>query len=216
MKRRSTVKRFPHAAILAAVAAALVVAPSTVKSQADPDVCKIRFDERRAADLLERAQRDGGIDVSELLRQVGSIEVRGRTPARLVLYVFLMQGDDVVRRYASRPFDAPARGSVPLRDVLRAGEPEFGSFAFDPANLLEAVEMVPAGAAVDEPGRFIINGVIPFHPKGWESMAGVYIVAAPISGEQPTGSRGEAGWPISPSASVGIGVLFGAPARSGL
>jgi len=101
---------------------------------------------------------------------------------------------------ATRPFDAPARGSVPLRDVLQAGEPEFGSFAFDPANLLEAVEMVPAGAAVDEPGKH--GG--PLH-RG-----------SPISGEQPTGSRGEAGWPISPSASVGIGLLSGAPARSGL
>jgi hypothetical protein len=214
MKRRSATGRWVRAMTLAAVAA-IFAALSTVQAQAFPDVCKIRLDERRAADLLERAQRDGGMDISELLRQVGSVEVRGRVPARLVLYVYLMRGDEVVRRYASRSFNAPARGMVSLRDVLRAGEPEFGTFTFDPANLLEAVEMVPAGAAVDEPGRFVINGVIPFHPKGWERMAGVYIVAAPVSGERATGSLEDMGWPISREAPVGIGVLFGTPARSG-
>ncbi len=207
-------RRSTATGLLALVATTAVVVSGAARRSADATT-SIRFDERRAAGLLDRAQRDGGMDVSELLRQVGSIEIRGRAPARLVLYVYLMRGDDVIRRFASLPFDAPARGIVSLRDVLPADQPEFGSFAFDPTNLLEAVEMVPAGAAVEEPGRFIINGVIPFHPKGWESMAGIYVVAAPISGERPTGQRGEADWPISPTASVGIGVLFGTPARSG-
>lgn len=214
MKHESAIVRGLRTVTLAAVAAAMVAAPASAQAQVSPDVRKIRFDERRAAELLEGALTDGGMDVSELLRQVGSIEVRGRAPARLVLYVYLMRGDDVIRRYASRPFDAPARGMVSLRDVLPEGQPEFGSFTFDPANLLEAVEMVPAKAAVDEPARFIINGVIPYHPKGWESMAGIYVVATPVSGEPATGSRGMLGWPVSRQAPVGIGVLFGTPIRS--
>lgn len=127
-------KRYPGTLVLAVAATAVVAVAASPHHGADA-VTSIRFDQRRAANLLER---DGGIYVSELLRQVGSIELRARAPARLV----------------------------------------------------------------------------PFHPKGWESMAGVYVVAAPISGERPTSQRGEAGWPVSPSASVGIGVLFGTPARS--
>lgn len=215
MRRRSALDRGARTVTLAAVLTATFATASMAQTQTTSrSEVIIRFDEGQTADLL-REQRDGGMDLSRLLRQTGSVEVRGQVPVRLVLHVYLMGGKDIVRQYASRPFDAPARGIVPLHDVLRAGEPSFGSFAFDPANVLEAVEMIPAGAAVEEPGRFIINGVIPYHPKDWEKMAGVYVVAAPISGQPTTGTRGTLGWPTSRQAPVGIGVLFGTPTRSG-
>lgn len=215
MRRRSALDRGARTVTLAAILTAIFATASMAQTQStSKSEVIVRFDERQAADLL-REQRDGGMDLSRLLRQVGSVEVRSPAPVRLILHVYLMRGKDVVRQYASRPFDAPTRGSVPLHDVLPKGEPGFGSFAFDPANLLEAVEMIPAGAAVEEPGRFVINGVIPFHPKDWEKMASVYVVAAPISGQPATGTRGSLGWPTSRQAPVGIGVLFGTPIRSG-
>lgn len=190
-----------------ATVATMVVAASSAALQPSSAVTSIRFDERRTADLLRRTE--GRIDLSELLRHVVVVDVRAEEHSRLVLHVYQMRGKYVVRRFASSAFEAPARGTVLLRDVLRAGEPGFGRFTFDPAHLLEAVEPIPAGAAVDEPGRFIINGVIPFHPKGWEDMETFYIVAAPVDPARSTGSREEDGWPVSRQAPVGIGVVFG-------
>lgn len=187
-------------ALLALVAAIAVVASAAVQRSANAAehgadaTTSIRFDERRAADVLRRTE--GRIALSDLLRQVANIEVSARVPSRLVLHVYRMRGKDVVRRYTSSTFDAPARGEMLLRDVLGAGEPRFGQFVFEPEHLLEAVESIPAEPAVDDPGRFVINGVIPYHPKGWESMETFYIVAVPADRRQAS------------RATVDIGVVF--------
>lgn len=170
--------------------------PSIAKVPAAfPDVCKIEFDERAAVRLLERT--NSSITVSDLLRTVGSVQIRSAERVRLVLYIYQMQGAKVLRRFRSSPFAAPASGVVSLREVLRAGEPEFGSFAFDPANLVEAAKPIPAGSAVDDPGRFVIDGVIPYQPKGWESMQTFYVVATPADRRQAEGTA------------VSVGVAFG-------
>ena len=192
--------------LLAALASAV---PAAAQERADA-VASVRFDERQAADLLRR--NGGQMNVADLLRQVGSVEVRAKAPARMILAVYLMRGKDVVRRYTTSEFEAPARGAIPLRQVLRDGDPPFGEFSLDPGHLLEAVELVPARAAIEEPGRFVINGVIPFHPKDWEEMTAIYIVAAPLGTKRPTDTRGDNGWPVSSTASAGIGVMFASPA----
>lgn len=187
-------------ALLALVATIAVVVSAAARRSADAAesgadaTTSIRFDDRRAADVLRRTERRTAL--SDLLRQVATIKVSARVPSRLVLHVYRMRGKEVVRRYTSTTFDAPARGEILLRDVLGAGEPRFGRFVFEPDHLVEAVESIPAGPAVDDASRFIINGVIPFHPKGWESMETFYIVAVPADRRQAS------------RASVDIGVVF--------
>lgn len=174
--------------------------PSALQAQiAFPDVCLIRFDQRHAAALLRR--NDGRADLSDLLREAGSIEVRSDRPVRLALHVYEMHGKDVVRRYVSPAFTAPAGTSVSLAKVLLPGQPQYGNFSFDPSHLVEGVKTIPADDAVEDPVRFAIDGVIPFRPKHWEQMATFYVVAVPA--DRSRSSR----------QSVGIGIVYGTPGR---
>lgn len=189
MIRSSTAVRL--AALLALFGAAPVVA-----AQTSADVYEIGFDKRRAADVLRRA--DGRIALNHLLRRAVSVRARSTDRTALVVHVYQMRGGTIVRRYASRKFLAPATGSVELRQVLRADEPRFGTFAFNAEHLVEAGEAVPADAAVEEPRRFLIDGIVPFHPKGWETRPAFYVVAVPAEARRAA------------RASVRIGVLFAA------
>jgi len=177
-------------AVVATTAAAVAAAPH----RGSDAITSIRFDQRRAAGLLER--NDGRLGLSELLREAASVEVRSDAPSRLVLHVYEMRGKDVVRRYASPAFGAPAAGTVSIGRVLPKGEPGFGTYSYDPSDLVEAVKPIPTDAAVEDPGRFVINGVIPYHPKLWERMSAIYVVAAPADRRQ------------SARATVNIGVAF--------
>jgi hypothetical protein len=191
-----------HGPIVAALVVGAAILSQPVAGQAQttfPDVCKIRFDQRAAAELLART--DGRARLSDLLREAASVEVHSEAEMRFVLHIYEMRGARVVRRFQSSPFTGPAGARVALGRVLGVGEPGFGSFRFDPSHLLEAVKPVPADAAIDDPGRFVIDGIIPYHPKLWETMSTFYLVAVPAD-------RREAA-----RATVGIGVVFGASSR---
>ena len=161
-----------------------------------PDVCKIQFDGRGAAEMAQRT--DGQVALHELLGRVASVEVAGESSAELVLFVFRMRYDRTLERYVSPPFEATGGRSFPLREVLAAGEPDFGTFRFDPEHIIEATKAVPADAAVEQPGRFLVNGVIPYHPKGWEERDAFYVAAVPAN------SR------LRQRSAVRIGVIFSA------
>jgi hypothetical protein len=202
----------------------LAVTPRAVAQDSPEAVVSIKFDESNVADMLER--NDGRATLSELLRSAASLEVRAEETTPLVLVVYMMRGENVLLRYASDRFEAAPGSSLRLSEVLRDGDPPFGRFAFLAANVLEAGERTPAQSAVDQPARYLVNGVIPYHPKGWKSMPAFYIVAVPIDARKSGGERGDQGWPISrddpgkqasrwdigwpvsPTASVGIGVAF--------
>lgn len=179
---------------------ALFASPGPAAAQiAFPDVCKIRLDARRAVDL---AQSSGGqLALHELLGQAASVELAGESPVELVLFVFQMRHERVLRRYASPTFRMTGGRPFPLREVLAAGEPDFGTFRFDPEQMVEATKAIPADAAVQEPGRFLINGVIPYHPKGWEERDAFYVAAVPAN------SR------LRRRSEVLIGVIFAAGDR---
>lgn len=180
--------------VLAATACLLAATPDEATAQTRDGVSTaIRLDARAARSIADQEQM---LEVSEVLRRVGRVDVAGSSRGHLVLHVIEMRGDRVVRRFESRPFAAPARGTVAVRDVLPAGQPDFGEFMLDPQGAAEATKQIPATDAVEQPGRFVINGVIPFHPKDWESVPAYYIAAVPADGRAAAG------------ASAGIGVLF--------
>ena len=94
----------------------------------------------------------------------------------VVVHIFRMRGGKVLESFRSRTIDVQANGSVPLGKILQPGQPEYGNLAFEPSFV------VAAGKAV--PGRFLINGVIPYKPRHWESMEAIYAVAVPADRSQ--------------------------------
>ena len=186
--------------IVAALSLALLAVLSSTQSapaqMAFPDVCKIGFDGRRAAEMAQRT--DGQVAVHQLLGHAASVEVAGESSVELVLFVFQMRHDRIVRRYASTAFTARGGRPLPLREILANGEPDFGTFRFDPELMVEATKPIPADAAVQEPGRFLVNGVIPYHPKRWEERDAFYVAAVPAN------SR------LRQRSEVSVGVIFAA------
>ena len=140
-------------------------------------VTAVRLDARRGAELAKRSE--GMLSVSDLLRQTGTVELKGDQGMSVVVHIFRMRGGEVLESFRSRPIDVSANGTVPLGKVLQPGQPQYGNLVFEPSFVVEAGKAVPAGDAIDDPGRFVINGVIPYKPKHWESMEAIYAVAVP-------------------------------------
>ena len=217
MRAFDPARRVPYAAgaLLIACSLALDATPAArgatgvtghILTTTQVAAASIRFDQRRAAEFLK--MREGRVALSDLLREVGAVELRAGARSRLVVHIYQMSGRDVARRFTSSAFDAPATGRVALGQVLRTGQPQYGTFSFEAAHLIEAAESIPVGAVLDDPGRFLLNGVIPFRPPRWEKASPVLIVAAPETFGPATGSVAS-GWPAS--TPVNIGVVFGFP-----
>ncbi len=140
-------------------------------------VTAVRFDVRRGSELAKRSE--GNLSVSEFLRQTGTVELKAARGMSVVVHIFRMRRGDVLESFRSRPMDVPANGSVPLGRILQPGQPQYGNLIFEESFVVEAGKAVPAGEAIDDPGRFLINGVIPYKPRHWESMEAIYAVAVP-------------------------------------
>ena len=178
---------------LAVLTPALVVAsPAIAQRAAGPATTASHLDARTGAKLASSS--NGRISVSQLLRDAGTVELRGTSSMPLVLHVFRMRGGNVLESYQSRPVNVPAGERLSLARFLQPGSPQYGNLALEPEFVVEAVRMVPAGMAIADPGRFVINGVIPYHPKNWESMEAIYAVAVPADERQlETATAGFAG-----------------------
>jgi len=124
------------------------------------------------------------LSFSDLLRQTGTVELRSDRGMSVVVHIFRMRGGKVLESFRSRTIDVQANGSVPLGKILQPGQPEYGNLAFEPSFVVAAGKAVPAGEAIDDPGRFLINGVIPYKPRHWESMEAIYAVAVPADRSQ--------------------------------
>jgi len=140
-------------------------------------VTAVRFDARRGSELAKRSE--GYLSVSELLRQTGTVELEAARGMSVIVHIFRMRRGEVLESFRSRPMEVPANGTVPLGKILQPGQPQYGNLVFEPSFVVEAGKAVPAGEAIDDPGRFLINGVIPYKPKHWESMEAIYAVAVP-------------------------------------
>ncbi|MFO7588559.1 MAG: hypothetical protein R6X22_10845 [Gemmatimonadota bacterium] len=197
---RPLVARVALALVFGLVSVHGLGAPKRVVAQTSAAIStSITLDARRGAELANRTK--GSVDFSELLRQTGSVELRGAKALSLVLHVHQMQGTRIVRTYRSSPFTVPENGALPLREALQPGQPEYGSIVYDPELIRQAEEAVPAGYAVTDPGRFVINGVIPYKPKNWERMDAFYLVAVPADRR------------VAAEATARFSVLFAMPER---
>lgn len=178
--RMRTLSAKPAPLVLGAalVLAALVTAPAAAFAQSNETVLTVKLDSRRAADLAKRS--NGELSVSDLLRQAGSAELRGPRGMQVVLYAYHLRRGEIVRHYHSSPFTIAPNSTYRLRESVQPGQPEYGNIPLNPEHVIEAGRLVPARAAVDEPGRFVINGIFAGKPDGWERMDAIYIVAAPV------------------------------------
>lgn len=184
-------------AVLVGLLAIGSAAPVACQQIGEPAAIRIHLDARTAARLAERS--GGRLSVSDLFRRAGSVELRGPREMDLTLHVFRMRGGSVLEAFRSGPVRVPAGEPVSLGRLLQPGAPKYGDFLLNPEWVVEAGKTVPAGAAIEEPGRFVINGVIPYHPKGWETMEAYYAVAVPTDRRQiDTAVTGFAGVFASP------------------
>ena len=163
----------------------------------EPATIRIHLDARAAASLAERS--GGRLAVSDFLRRAGSVELRGPRAMDLTVHVFRMRGGTVLETFHTNPVSVSGGEPVSLGRLLQPGVPKYGDFFLNPEWVVEAGKTVPAGAAIEDPGSFVINGVIPYHPKGWENMESYYAVAVPADRRQlDTAVTGFAGVFASP------------------
>ena len=154
----------------------------TGRQLGEPATIRIHLDARAAASLAARSE--GRLAVSDFLRRAGSVELRGPRSMELTVHVFRMRGGSVLEAFRSDPVSVSGGEPVSLGRLLQPGAPKYGDFFLNPEWVVEAGKTVPAGAAIEDPGSFVINGVIPYHPKGWETMESYYAVAVPADRRQ--------------------------------
>jgi len=169
----------------------------TGRQPGEPATIRIHLDAREGARMAERS--GGRLAVSDFLRRAGSVELRGPRAMDLTVHVFRMRGGSVLEAFRSGPVSVTAGEPVSLGRLLQPGSPKYGDFFLNPEWVVEAGKTVSAGAAIEDPGSFVINGVIPYHPKGWETMDSYYAVAVPADRRQlDTAVTGFAGMFASP------------------
>ena len=154
----------------------------TGRQLGEPATIRIHLDARAAASLAARSE--GRLAVSDFLRRAGSVELRGPRSMELTVHVFRMRGGSVLETFRSGPVSVSGGEPVSLGRLLQPGAPKYGDFFLNPEWVVESGKTVPAGAAIEDPGSFVINGVIPYHPKGWETMESYYAVAVPADRRQ--------------------------------
>lgn len=181
-ERKMKSERTLTLALLLTVCAMGVASPAAGQRTSTPAAIVIHLDARTGAKLAARS--DGRIGVADFLRATGTVELRSARQMELTVHVFRMRGGAVLDSYRSRPVTIPPGERLSMDRFLEPGAPSYGDFILNPEYVVEATKTVPAGVAIEDPGRFVINGVIPYHPKGWESMEAFFAVAVPTDGRQ--------------------------------
>ncbi len=161
-----------------------------------PVVTRMELDPRRA-DMLLAKSGARGIPLHELLDGALVLRCDCRRPVRVVLYVFRLRAGKVLGRFRSSVFATRTEGTGALYLSGKGLLPPpsfFGAKALaGPDDILPAARAISATIGVDDPGRFIIDGVFPDKPADWRERDAFFLLAMPAD---PALQRDAVAWPI--------------------